>query len=186
MLHSIGTKKPQKQNTCTAKNKTKLEQQTDKEKPATMQLLQFKPQLNLASPHQDKTARKRTRRDRVERHFLNWVGQSDQEGAIECVRVRERKKERETETEVERGWGRGLYTIGLDMNAPRHSFPHIPFNFNSLMELATLHPLSHTVHKETAHVYTHTHTNTQAHALMERDTNAQAGKQTTHIDTNIF
>ena len=35
-----------------------------------------------------------------------------------------------------------MCTIGLDMNAPQHSFPHIPFNFNSLIELATLctHP----------------------------------------------
>lgn len=31
-----------------------------------------------------------------------------------------------------------MCTIGLDMNAPQHSFPHIPFNFNSLIELATL------------------------------------------------
>lgn len=63
----------------------------------------------------------------------------EQLNVLEC----ERKKEREIETEVERGGGWGLYTIGLDMNAPRHSFPHIPFNFNSLMELATLHTHSH-------------------------------------------
>lgn len=53
----------------------------------------------------------RDRLHRVERHFLNWVGQSDQEGAIECVSVRERKKEKtgkqtEEEEEEQRGeWG---------------------------------------------------------------------------------
>lgn len=52
------------------------------------------------------------------------------------------ESERETEggrgRESERRWRSWMCTIGLDMNAPQHSFPHIPFNFNSLIELATL------------------------------------------------
>lgn len=68
------------------------------------------------------------------------LAQSDQEGAIECVRVREKDGGRGRESE--RRWRSWMCTIGLDMNAPQHSFPHIPFNFNSLIELATLlHPL---------------------------------------------
>lgn len=68
------------------------------------------------------------------------LAQSDQEGAIECVRVREKDGGRGRESE--RRWRSSMCTIGLDMNAPQHSFPHIPFNFNSLIELATLlHPL---------------------------------------------
>lgn len=70
---------------------------------------------------------RRDRLHRVERHFLNWVGQSDQEGAIECVSVREREKERknrETETEVEeeeqrRGRRRREGSVALH-NRPRH------------------------------------------------------------------
>ncbi len=135
----------------------------DKEDPATMSFhstySHFNPHLNLASLHQDKTERKQSekrqengeREQTVERHFLNWVGQSDQEGAIECMRVRERKKEGNRDRGGEGGGGAEeeevvgdwLCTIGLDMNAPRHSFPHIPFNFNSLIELATLCTHSH-------------------------------------------
>lgn len=65
------------------KNNMARKQEKDKEDAATKQLhstyFQFSPQLNLASPHQDKTERgdKRTRGERerkkegVKRHFLN-------------------------------------------------------------------------------------------------------------------
>lgn len=62
------------------------------------------------------------------------LGQSDQEGAIECLSERERQREGGRQRRWRRSW---MCTIGLDMNAPQHSFPHIPFNFNSLIELPT-------------------------------------------------
>lgn len=52
-----------------------------------------------------------------------------------CESERERQREGERDRRWRRSW---TCTIGLDMNAPQHSFPHIPFNFNSLIELATL------------------------------------------------
>lgn len=144
---------------------------------------QFSPQLNLASLHQDETERKqrergdkRTRREGErgneqsgEAFFELSIGQSDQEGAIECVRVWERKKEGngdrggEGEEEEEQvGW---LCTIGLDMNAPQHSFPHIPFNFNSLIELVTLRTHSQCAQrkKESSCARTHTRRITETH-----------------------
>lgn len=59
---------------------------------------QYNVRLNIVSLHkrQNRENRRRKRReqtDTVERRFLNWGGQSDQEGAIECVRVRGRKTE---------------------------------------------------------------------------------------------
>lgn len=64
-----------------------------------------------------------------------------------CESVREKEREGNRDRGGKGGGGRGgddgggrdwLCTIGPDMNAPRHSFPHIPFNFNSLMELEIL------------------------------------------------
>lgn len=106
----------------------------------------------------------------------------------ECEREKERKN-RETDRGGGGGAERGVWlcTIGLDMNAPRHSFPHIPFNFNSLMELAILGTHSHCAQRTgvCAHTVTAAHTSrdtnvyehalvtyahtqkTQAHAVME-------------------
>lgn len=61
--------------------------------------------------------------------------------------------------EVESGGGGEsgdrLYTIGLDLNAPQHSFPHIPFNFSALMELAVRRTHSHCAQRQSARAHTH-------------------------------
>lgn len=78
--------------------------------------------------------------NRVERRFSELSSaQSDQEGAIECVRVREKDEGRERQRRWRRSW---MCTIGLDMNAPQHSFPHIPFNFklSNRTSNSLLHP----------------------------------------------
>lgn len=86
----------------------------------------------------------------------------------ECEREKERKNR-----ETDRGGGgaeRGVWlcTIGLDMNAPRHSFPHIPFNFNSLMELAILGTHSHCAQRTgvCAHTVTTAHTSRETQTFM--------------------
>lgn len=88
----------------------------------------------------------------------------------ECEREKERKKEKNRETDRGGGAERGVWlcTIGLDMNAPRHSFPHIPFNFNSLMELAILGTHSHCAQRTgvCAHTVTAAHTSRETQTFM--------------------
>lgn len=119
---------------------------------------------------------------------------------------------REKEREGNRDRGGKRRRMGALHNRPRHECSSTLVSTHPLQfQLSngtsdSLHPLSHTVHKDTAHTHTHrhahnmlmnmlqlrTHTNTQAHALMERDTWAHTHQcscrqtQTTHTDTNIF
>lgn len=86
-----------------------------------------------------------------------------------CERVREKERgeiETEVESEGEEEEEVWLNTIGLDMNAPQHSFPHIPFNFNSLIEPAAPHPHIHRAQREETCWHTHAH----ACAVIERQT----------------
>lgn len=125
----------------------------------------------------------RDRLHRVERHFLNWVGQSDQEGAIECVSVRERKKERKKKQGNRQRRRRSREGSVALHNRPRHECSST---------LVSTHPLQFQLSNGTSdsrHPLTlctkdgrvRTHSNSSTHE--QRDTNVYEHALVTYAHT---